>query len=131
MKICMIGSGYVGLVSGACFAELGNNVICVDNNSNKISKLKNGEIPIYEPGLEEILKKNIKSKRIKFTSNISEAIKLSKIIFIAVGTPTAKDGISADLKNVYKVAKDISKNINNYKIIVNKSTVPIGTGDEV
>jgi len=131
MKITIIGTGYVGLVSGVLFADLGNNVICVDNDNKKINLLKKGIVPIYEPGLEEILKKNIKSKRIKFTSKISEAIKLSKIIFIAVGTPTAKDGISADLKNVYKVAKDISKNINNYKIIVNKSTVPIGTGDEV
>ena len=131
MKITIIGTGYVGLVSGVLFADLGNDVICVDNDFKKINLLKKGIVPIYEPGLEEILKKNIKSKRIKFTSNISEAIKLSKIIFIAVGTPTAKDGISADLKNVYKVAKDISKNINNYKIIVNKSTVPIGTGDEV
>ncbi len=131
MKIAIIGTGYVGLVSGVLFADLGNDVICVDNDNKKINLLKKGIVPIYEPGLEEILKKNIKSKRIKFTSNISEAIKLSKIIFIAVGTPTAKDGISADLKNVYKVAKDISKNINNYKIIVNKSTVPIGTGDEV
>ncbi|MAJ57114.1 MAG: UDP-glucose 6-dehydrogenase [Candidatus Pelagibacter sp.] len=131
MKITIIGTGYVGLVSGVLFADLGNDVICVDNDNKKINLLKKGIVPIYEPGLEEILKKNIKSKRIKFTSNISEAIKLSKIIFIAVGTPTARDGISADLKNVYKVAKDISKNINNYKIIVNKSTVPIGTGDEV
>ena len=131
MKITIIGTGYVGLVSGVLFADLGNDVICVDNDFKKINLLKKGIVPIYEPGLEEILKKNIKSKRIKFTSNISEAIKLSKIIFIAVGTPTAADGISADLKNVYKVAKDISKNINNYKIIVNKSTVPIGTGDEV
>ena len=131
MKIAIIGTGYVGLVSGVLFADLGNDVICVDNDNKKINLLKKGIVPIYEPGLEEILKKNIKSKRINFTSNISEAIKLSKIIFIAVGTPTAKDGISADLKNVYKVAKDISKNINNYKIIVNKSTVPIGTGDEV
>ena len=131
MKITIIGTGYVGLVSGVLFADLGNDVICVDNDNKKINLLKKGIVPIYEPGLEEILKKNIKSKRINFTSNISEAIKLSKIIFIAVGTPTAKDGISADLKNVYKVAKDISKNINNYKIIVNKSTVPIGTGDEV
>ncbi len=131
MKIAIIGTGYVGLVSGVLFADLGNDVICVDNDNKKINLLKKGIVPIYEPGLEEILKKNIKSKRIKFTSKISEAIKLSKIIFIAVGTPTARDGISADLKNVYKVAKDISKNINNYKIIVNKSTVPIGTGDEV
>ena len=131
MKITIIGTGYVGLVSGVLFADLGNDVICVDNDNKKINLLKKGIVPIYEPGLEEILKKNIKSKRIKFTSNISEAIKLSKIIFIAVGTPTAKDGISAELINVYKVAKDISKNINNYKIIVNKSTVPIGTGDEI
>ncbi|MBD1154112.1 UDP-glucose/GDP-mannose dehydrogenase family protein [Pelagibacterales bacterium SAG-MED23] len=131
MKICMIGSGYVGLVSGACFAELGNNVICVDNNSNKISKLKNGEIPIYEPGLEELVKRNLKQKRLQFSKNISESIKKSDLIFICVGTPTKLKSNEADLKHVYQVLKDIKKNLNKYKIIVTKSTVPVTTGDKI
>ncbi len=131
MKICMIGSGYVGLVSGACFSELGNNVICVDNNSNKISKLKNGEIPIYEPGLEELIKRNLKQKRLQFSTNISESIKKSDLIFICVGTPTNPKSNDADLKYVYQVLKDIKKNLNKYKIIVTKSTVPVTTGDKI
>ena len=131
MKITFIGTGYVGLVSGVLFADLGNDVICVDTNKDKIVNLKKGVIPIFEPGLEEILKKNLKSKRITFTTDLSKAVMLSKIIFIAVGTPTAKDGVSADLKNVFKVTKQIATNVNNYKIIINKSTVPVGTGDEV
>ncbi len=131
MKICVIGSGYVGLVSGACFSELGNNVICVDNNSNKISKLKNGEIPIYEPGLEELIKRNLKQKRLQFSTNISESIKKSDLIFICVGTPTSPKSNDADLKYVYQVLKDIKKNLNRYKIIVTKSTVPVTTGDKI
>ena len=127
----MIGSGYVGLVSGACFSELGNNVICVDNNSNKISKLKNGEIPIYEPGLEELIKRNLKQKRLQFSTNISESIKKSDLIFICVGTPTNPKSNDADLKYVYQVLKDIKKNLNKYKIIVTKSTVPVTTGDKI
>ena len=98
MKICMIGSGYVGLVSGTCFAELGNNVICVDNNINKISNLKKGVIPIYEPGLEELIIRNLKQKRLQFSSNISESIKKSDLIFICVGTPTNPKSNQADLK---------------------------------
>ena len=108
MKICVIGAGYVGLVSGTCFAELGNNVICVDNNSNKISKLKNGEIPIYEPGLEELIKRNLKQKRLQFSSNISASIKKSDLIFICVGTPTKTRSKEADLKYVFQVVKDIN-----------------------
>ena len=131
MKITFIGTGYVGLVSGVLFSDLGNDVICVDTNKDKIVNLKKGVIPIFEPGLEEILKKNLKSKRITFTTDLSKAVMASKIIFIAVGTPTAKDGVSADLKNVFKVTKQIATNVNNYKIIINKSTVPVGTGDEV
>ena len=131
MKICVIGAGYVGLVSGTCFAELGNNVICVDNNSNKISKLKNGEIPIYEPGLEELIIRNLKQKRLKFSSNISESIKKSDLIFICVGTPTNPKSNKADLKYVYQVLMDIKKNLNKYKIIVTKSTVPVTTGDKI
>ncbi len=131
MKLCMIGTGYVGLVSGACFADLGNDVICVDKDKNKINKLKKGIIPIYEPGLEELVKKNYKSNRLSFTSNISEAITKSNIIFICVGTPTKKNNNSADLSQVFNVAKEISKNIKSPKIIVNKSTVPVTTGDKV
>ncbi len=130
MKICMIGTGYVGLVSGACFADLGNSVWCVDKNKDKINQLNNSKIPIYEPGLEEIVRKNFVSKRLKFTTDISKAIKSSDIIFICVGTPTSING-SADLKYVFSAAKEIRKNINKFKIIVNKSTVPVNTGDIV
>ena len=131
MNICFIGTGYVGLVSGVLFSDFGNNVICVDNDNKKIEKLKKGIVPIFEPGLDELVIRNFKSKRLFFTTNIGKAIKDSDIIFIAVGTPTAKDGVSADLKNVYAVAKIISKNINKYKIIITKSTVPVCTGDKI
>ena len=131
MKICMIGSGYVGLVSGACFAELGNNVTCVDSNLNKITNLKKGIIPIYEPGLEELIIRNIKQKRLQFSSNISESIKKGDLIFICVGTPTKTKSNEADLKYVFQVVKDIKKNLNKYKIIVTKSTVPVTTGDKI
>jgi len=127
----MIGTGYVGLVSGVCFADLGNDVICVDKDNDKITKLKEGIIPIYEPGLEELVKKNYKLKRLSFTSNISDAIKKSNIIFICVGTPTKKNSNAADLSQIFNVAKEISKNIKSFKIIINKSTVPVTTGDEV
>ncbi len=131
MKICMIGSGYVGLVSGTCFAELGNNVICVDNNINKISNLKKGVIPIYEPGLEELIIRNLKQKRLQFSSNISESIKKSDLIFICVGTPAKTKSNEADLKYVFQVVKDIKKNLNKYKIIITKSTVPVTTCDKI
>ncbi len=131
MKICMIGAGYVGLVSGTCFAELGNNVICVDNNINKISNLKKGLIPIYEPGLEELVIRNLKQNRLQFSSNISESIKKSDLIFICVGTPTKTRSKEADLKYVFQVVKDIKKNLKKYKIIVTKSTVPVTTGDKI
>ena len=130
MKICMIGTGYVGLVSGACFADLGNNVWCVDRVKEKIDMLNDGDIPIYEPGLKEIVSKNFVSKRLKFTTNLPLAVRESDLIFICVGTPTSKDG-SANLKYVYNVAKEISRNINKFKIIINKSTVPVCTGDIV
>ena len=131
MNICFIGTGYVGLVSGVLFSDLGNNVYCVDNNSEKISNLERGIIPIYEPGLEELVKKNFNAGRIKFTTNLAEATRKCDIVFIAVGTPTSKDGLSANLQSVYDVAKLISKNINSHKIIITKSTVPLGTGDEI
>ena len=107
MKICMIGSGYVGLVSGACFAELGNNVFCVDKNLNKISNLKNGLIPIYEPGLEELIQRNVKQKRLQFSANISTSIIKSDVIFICVGTPTKVKSNEADLKYIFQVVKDL------------------------
>ena len=131
MKLCMIGTGYVGLVTGACFADLGHNVICVDRNKKIIEKLKKGIIPIYEPGLGELVKKNFKSNRLSFTINLEESIKKSQIIFICVGTPTKKKGNSADLSQVFNVAKQIRSSIKNFKIIVNKSTVPVTTGDQV
>jgi UDPglucose 6-dehydrogenase len=131
MKICMIGTGYVGLVSGVCFSDLGNNVICVDKDLKKIDNLKKGIIPIYEPGLEELIKKNYKNKKLDFSTNLSESVKKSDIIFICVGTPTKKNGSSADLSQVYSVAKSISASISRFKIIITKSTVPVMTGDEI
>ena len=131
MKLCMIGTGYVGLVSGVCFADLGNDVICVDKDNNKINNLKKGIIPIYEPGLEELVLKNYKNKRLNFSTNLKESIKKSDIIFICVGTPTKRNSNSADLSQVYSAAKEISKSVNKFKIIINKSTVPVTTGDEV
>ena len=131
MKLCMIGTGYVGLVSGVCFSDLGNDVICVDKDLNKIENLKNGIIPIYEPGLEELLIKNYKNNRLKFSTNLKDSISKSDIIFICVGTPTKKNGNNADLSQVYNVAKEISKSIKRFKIIITKSTVPVTTGDEI
>jgi len=131
MKICFIGTGYVGLVSGVLFSDFGNTVYCVDNNKKKIKDLENNILPIYEPGLDEIVNKNFTAKRLIFTTDIDNAIQNSDIIFIAVGTPTGKNGQSADLSNVFKVAKTISKNINKHKIIITKSTVPLGTGDKI
>ena len=131
MKLCMIGTGYVGLVSGVCFADLGNDVICLDKDNNKINNLKKGIIPIYEPGLEELVLKNYKNKRLNFSTNLKESIKKSDIVFVCVGTPTRRNSNSADLSQVYSVAKEISKSINKFKIIINKSTVPVTTGDEV
>ena len=129
MKLCMIGTGYVGLVSGVCFSDLGNDVICVDNNKKKVNSLKQGSIPIYEPGLEELVLKNCKNKRLKFSTQLKESVNKSDIIFICVGTPTKKNGSAADLSQIYNVAKEIGNSINKYKIIVTKSTVPITTGD--
>ena len=131
MKLCMIGTGYVGLVSGVCFADLGNDVICVDNNVDKINLLKKGKIPIYEPGLSELVIKNFKNKKLNFSTDLKKSIKDSDIIFICVGTPTKKGGSSADLSQIYKVSKEISSSINKFKIIITKSTVPVTTGDEI
>ncbi len=131
MKLCMIGTGYVGLVSGSCFADLGNNVICVDKDKKKINDLQKGIIPIYEPGLEELVKKNYKNGRLSFSSDLENSLKKSDIIFICVGTPTKKGSLEADLSNVYSVTKIISKSIKKFKIIITKSTVPVKTGDEI
>ena len=131
MKICIIGTGYVGLVSGACFADLGNSVWCVDNNKEKIDLLNSNQIPFFEPGLEELVSKNFSSSRLKFTTNLKLAVRNSDIIFICVGTPTLKKSRSADLRHVFKVATEVSKYINRFKIIVTKSTVPVTTGDKI
>ena len=130
MKISVIGTGYVGLVVGTCFAESGNDVICVDNDPRKLRTLKKGESPIYEPGLTDLLKKNITDKRIVFTDSLEKAVKESDIIFLALPTPQSEDG-SADLQHVLAAAKHISRMMTDYKVIVNKSTVPVGTADRV
>src|SRR3990167_6858652 len=127
MKISIIGTGYVGLVTGACLADLGNNVLCADNDPDKIKQLKNLRMPIYEPGLEDLVRNNAKEKRLSFTANIKEAVESSEIIFIAVGTPSLENG-EADLTGVENVAKIIARNMNGYKLIVEKSTVPVETG---
>ncbi len=130
MRICMIGSGYVGLVTGACLAEMGNDVICVDENPDKIALLQKGEIPIYEPGLKEIISRNAEEGRIRFTTDLKEGVGKSLLCFICVGTPQDKDG-SADLTYVLKVASQLGDIIDEYKIIVDKSTVPVGTAEKV
>jgi UDPglucose 6-dehydrogenase len=130
MKISVIGTGYVGLVTGTCLAESGNDVVCMDIDKKKIEMLKAGIVPIYEPGLEELIKRNMLHERLRFTTEMSLAVKSSDIIFIAVGTPPGDDG-SADLKYVINVAREIGKHMNGYKVVVNKSTVPVGTGERV
>jgi UDPglucose 6-dehydrogenase len=127
----MVGTGYVGLVSGTCFADIGHTVYCVDKNENIINKLNSGKLPIYEPGLRELIKENHKSKRLFFTSNISEALKKSDIVFICVGTPSKKNSSFVDLSYVFKVVKEIKKLSKTKKIIITKSTVPVGTGDQI
>ncbi len=129
MKLCMIGTGYVGLVSGTCFSDLGNKVYCVDKDKNKIEKLNKGISPIYEPGLDEIIKKNHKAGRLIFTNDIFSAVKNSNIIFICVGTPSKNKSDNVDLSFIFKAVKEIAKCTNKKKIIVTKSTVPVGTGD--
>ncbi|HOJ15192.1 MAG TPA: UDP-glucose/GDP-mannose dehydrogenase family protein [Deltaproteobacteria bacterium] len=130
MRICMIGSGYVGLVTGACLAEMGNDVVCVDENADKISMLNRGEIPIYEPGLKEIVNRNASEGRLRFTTDLEEAVGKSLLCFICVGTPQDKDG-SADLSAVLEVARRLGDIMDGYRIVVDKSTVPVGTGEMV
>ncbi|MDX5321637.1 MAG: UDP-glucose/GDP-mannose dehydrogenase family protein, partial [Bacteroidota bacterium] len=130
MKIVVVGTGYVGLVTGTCFAEVGIDVVCVDIDQKKIEGLKNGIMPIYEPGLEEMVIKNYEAKRLNFSTNLGEAIKGADVAFIAVGTPPGEDG-SADLKYVLAVAREIGENMNSYGVVVTKSTVPVGTAEKV
>ena len=131
MKICMIGTGYVGLVSGVCFSDLGNDVICVDRDLKKVEGLKKGIIPIYEPGLDELVLKNYNNNRLKFSTDLKNSIIKSDVVFICVGTPTKKNGNGADLSQIYNVAKEIRDSITKFKVIITKSTVPVTTGDEI
>jgi UDPglucose 6-dehydrogenase len=130
MNISVIGTGYVGLVTGTCFAESGNQVICVDNNQEKLDKLHAGEIPIYEPGLEVLFERNVNEGRLHFTDDLASAVDHGEIIFLALPTPPMEDG-SADLQYVLAVAEQIGKHLKEYRVIVNKSTVPVGTADKV
>lgn len=130
MKVCVIGTGYVGLVAGTCLAEMGNDVICVDKDLDKLAKLEQGIVPIYEPGLDELIKVNVSEGRLKFTNDLTSAVQKSLVCFIAVGTPQGEDG-SADLQYVYNVAEEIGQSLNGYKVIIDKSTVPVGTAEKV
>lgn len=130
MKITVVGTGYVGLVTGTCLAETGNNVTCVDIDENKVNRLKEGQVPIYEPGLQKLFERNLKEERLSFTTNLAEGIKEAQIIFLALPTPPGEDG-SADLRYVLGVAEEIGKLLTDYKIIINKSTVPVGTAEKV
>jgi UDPglucose 6-dehydrogenase len=129
MKLCIVGTGYVGLVSGTCFADMGHTVFCVDKDKNKIDKLNSGKSPIFEPGLDELIKANHRAKRLFFTTSISEALNKSNIVFICVGTPNKKNSLSVDLKYILQVAKEVLHFSKKKKIIITKSTVPVGTGD--
>ena len=131
MKICMVGAGYVGLVSGSCFADLGNSVWCVDKDEKKINMLNRGQIPIFEPGLKDLINKNYSTGRLKFTTDLSNAVRNSDIIFICVGTPTSNKRGSANLQYVFNVAAELRHCINKFKIIVTKSTVPVTTSDKI
>src|SRR5215207_3557637 len=130
MKIAVVGTGYVGLVAGACLAENGNEVVCVDKDETKVRTLQRGQIPIYEPGLEELVRRNRAEKRLTFTTDLPKGTRTSQIVFIAVGTPTGEDG-SADLQHVLGVAREIGRAMNGYKVVVTKSTVPVGTAEKV
>src|SRR6187431_2349777 len=130
MKIAVVGTGYVGLVTGTCFAETGNTVTCIDIDKEKVKKLQSGKITIYEPGLEQLFDRNVKQERLFFTTNLEEGIADAKIIFLALPTPPGEDG-SADLKYILGVADELGKLLKDYKVIVDKSTVPVGTAEKV
>ena len=130
MKVAVVGTGYVGLVTGTCLAETGNSVICVDIDEEKVSKMKSGVVPIYEPGLETLFERNIEQGRLSFTTNLKEAVDQSTFIFLALPTPPGEDG-SADLSYVLGVAEELGKIITDYKVVIDKSTVPVGTADKV
>src|SRR6476646_257912 len=130
MDICIIGSGYVGLVTGACLADVGHSVVCVDNDQRKLDALRDGQIPIYEPGLEEVVHRNGSARRLRFTSSIEEGVQHSQIVFIAVPTPPQPDG-SVDLTYIEQVAREIAELLKEYRVIVDKSTVPVKTGEKV
>ena len=131
MRIGVVGTGYVGLVSGTCFAEFGVEVVCLDTDVTKIEGLRNGIIPIYEPGLDDLVEKQVKAARLSFTTDIKEAVRDVDAVFIAVGTPPRKEDGHADLTYVYQAARDVAKNIEGYTVVVTKSTVPVGTAREV
>jgi len=131
MKVVMVGTGYVGLVSGACFSELGADVTCVDKDKNKIDRLISGEIPMYEPGLEELVSKHVKSEQLNFTTNLADSVITADLVFIAVGTPTRRGDGHADLKYVYAAAEELAPHLSGYTVVVDKSTVPVGTAREV
>src|ERR1700743_3397508 len=131
MHITMIGSGYVGLVSGVCFADFGHDVICVDKDEGKIAALKRGEIPIFEPGLEHLVSDNVRAGRLSFSTEVKESVAASDVVFIAVGTPSRRGDGHADLSYVYAAAREIAEHVKGFTVIVTKSTVPVGTGDEV
>jgi len=131
MRVAIIGAGYVGLVSGACLADFGHEVVCVDSDSAKIEALKQGEIPIYEPGLQDLVRSNVKEARLSFATALEEPVRAADVVFIAVGTPSRRGDGHADLSYVYAVARDIAAAVDGFTVVVTKSTVPVGTGDEV
>jgi UDPglucose 6-dehydrogenase len=131
MRITMIGSGYVGLVSGACLADFGHEVICVDKDEAKIAALRNGQIPIFEPGLDDLVETNVKAGRLSFTTDLAKGVEGAEVIFIAVGTPARRGDGHADLSFVYEAARSIAPLLKNFTVVVTKSTVPVGTGDEI
>ena len=130
MNICIVGTGYVGLVTAACFAEMGNNVVCVDVNAQVVDRLRAGQVHIYEPGLDELVQRNTQEERLHFTTRIEEGLNDALFVFICVGTPSCTDG-TCDMSYVYQVAQDIGQHMESYKIVVDKSTVPVGTADKV
>jgi UDPglucose 6-dehydrogenase len=131
MRVAMIGTGYVGLVSGACFADFGHHVTCVDKDAGKIAALRRGEMPIFEPGLDDLVAANVKAQRLDFTTDLKGPVTQAEAVFVAVGTPSRRGGGHADLSFVYEAAREIAAALDGFTVVVTKSTVPVGTGDEV